>query len=158
MKGIIPRITEQIFASIMASPANLEYLVKVSYMEIYMERIRDLLARMFQFSLSLCLEIIQSLTIKGSEYDRQQPRMIIYQYTKINNEEFTLKICQISTLVTLQKFMKLCVKVVALVQFQQLVREAAPLSSPPPTLFLFLGVENAHSISLSLYRHERRVF
>ncbi|BGP48766.1 hypothetical protein JCM10450v2_004642 [Rhodotorula kratochvilovae] len=44
MKGIIPRITEQIFASIMSSPANLEYLVKVSYMEIYMERIRDLLA------------------------------------------------------------------------------------------------------------------
>lgn len=26
MKGIIPRITEQIFASIMASPANLEYV------------------------------------------------------------------------------------------------------------------------------------
>lgn len=44
MKGIIPRITEQIFASIMASPGNLEYLVKVSYMEIYMERIRDLLS------------------------------------------------------------------------------------------------------------------
>lgn len=51
MKGIIPRITEQIFASIMASPANLEYLVKVSYMEIYMERIRDLLARTFSCSL-----------------------------------------------------------------------------------------------------------
>ncbi|GAA5966588.1 hypothetical protein JCM8115_006881 [Rhodotorula mucilaginosa] len=44
MKGIIPRITEQVFASIMTSPANLEYLVKVSYMEIYMERIRDLLS------------------------------------------------------------------------------------------------------------------
>ncbi|GAA5851767.1 hypothetical protein JCM8547_001202 [Rhodosporidiobolus lusitaniae] len=44
MKGIIPRLTEQIFASIMTSPANLEYLVKASYMEIYMERIRDLLA------------------------------------------------------------------------------------------------------------------
>ncbi|KAK4057209.1 hypothetical protein OIO90_001704 [Microbotryomycetes sp. JL221] len=44
LKGIIPRITEQIFASIMSSPANIEYLVKVSYMEIYMERIRDLLA------------------------------------------------------------------------------------------------------------------
>lgn len=43
-KGIIPRITEQIFDSIMSSPPNLEYLVKVSYMEIYMERIRDLLA------------------------------------------------------------------------------------------------------------------
>ena len=44
-KGIIPRITEQIFDSILSSPPNLEYLVKVSYMEIYMERIRDLLAR-----------------------------------------------------------------------------------------------------------------
>ncbi|SCV69779.1 BQ2448_1173 [Microbotryum intermedium] len=44
MKGIIPRITEQIFQSIMVSPGNIEYLVKVSYMEIYMERIRDLLA------------------------------------------------------------------------------------------------------------------
>lgn len=45
LKGIIPRITEQIFDSIMSSPPNLEYLVKVSYMEIYMEKIRDLLAR-----------------------------------------------------------------------------------------------------------------
>jgi kinesin family protein 5 len=45
LKGIIPRITEQIFASIAESDPNLEYLVKVSYMEIYLERIRDLLAR-----------------------------------------------------------------------------------------------------------------
>jgi kinesin family protein 5 len=52
MKGIIPRITEQVFASIMTSPANLEYLVKVSYMEIYMERIRDLLSRKSLFNLS----------------------------------------------------------------------------------------------------------
>jgi len=43
-KGIIPRIVEQIFASIMTSPGNMEYTVRVSYMEIYMERIRDLLA------------------------------------------------------------------------------------------------------------------
>jgi kinesin family protein 5 len=43
-KGVIPRIVEQIFASILASPANIEYTVRVSYMEIYMERIRDLLA------------------------------------------------------------------------------------------------------------------
>lgn len=42
-KGIIPRIVEQIFASIVASPMNIEYTVKVSYMEIYMEKIRDLL-------------------------------------------------------------------------------------------------------------------
>ncbi|KAH7135710.1 P-loop containing nucleoside triphosphate hydrolase protein [Dendryphion nanum] len=42
-KGIIPRIVEQIFASMIASPSNIEYTVRVSYMEIYMERIRDLL-------------------------------------------------------------------------------------------------------------------
>ncbi|MCJ1231071.1 Kinesin heavy chain [Toensbergia leucococca] len=43
-RGIIPRIVEQIFASILRSPGNIEYTVRVSYMEIYMERIRDLLA------------------------------------------------------------------------------------------------------------------
>lgn len=42
-KGIIPRIVEQIFASILSSASNIEYTVRVSYMEIYMERIRDLL-------------------------------------------------------------------------------------------------------------------
>lgn len=42
-KGIIPRIVEQMFASILSSPSNIEYTVRVSYMEIYMERIRDLL-------------------------------------------------------------------------------------------------------------------
>ena len=42
-KGIIPRIVAQIFASILSSPGNIEYTVRVSYMEIYMERIRDLL-------------------------------------------------------------------------------------------------------------------
>ena len=42
-KGIIPRITEQIFDSIMRSDASIEFTVKVSYMEIYMEKIRDLL-------------------------------------------------------------------------------------------------------------------
>lgn len=42
-KGIIPRMIEQIFASILASAQNIEYTVRVSYMEIYMERIRDLM-------------------------------------------------------------------------------------------------------------------
>lgn len=44
LKGVIPRITEQVFTSIVESDASLEYLVKVSYMEIYLERIRDLMA------------------------------------------------------------------------------------------------------------------
>ncbi|KAG1474622.1 hypothetical protein G6F56_000250 [Rhizopus delemar] len=41
-KGIIPRIVEQIFTSINDSPSNIEFTVKVSYMEIYMERVKDL--------------------------------------------------------------------------------------------------------------------
>ncbi|RDW79469.1 kinesin-like protein [Coleophoma cylindrospora] len=45
-RGVIPRIVEQIFASILSSPSSIEYTVRVSYMEIYMERIRDLLAPM----------------------------------------------------------------------------------------------------------------
>jgi kinesin family member 5 len=43
-KGIIPRIVEQIFDAIMVhGSASVEYTVGISYLEIYMERIRDLL-------------------------------------------------------------------------------------------------------------------
>ena len=45
LKGLIPRIVEQIFAAIVEADSNIEYTVKVSYMEIYMEKIKDLLAR-----------------------------------------------------------------------------------------------------------------
>jgi kinesin family protein 5 len=34
-RGVIPRIVEQIFASILSSPGTIEYTVRVSYMEIY---------------------------------------------------------------------------------------------------------------------------
>lgn len=43
LMGIIPRIVEGIFSKIQESPPSVEYLVKAAYMEIYMERIRDLL-------------------------------------------------------------------------------------------------------------------
>src|ERR1700753_2664154 len=43
-KGITPRIIEQIFDAILVhGSANIEYTVGIAYMEIYMERIRDLL-------------------------------------------------------------------------------------------------------------------
>jgi kinesin family protein 5 len=35
----------------MISPANMEFTVKVSYMEIYMEKVRDLLNRTFCYCL-----------------------------------------------------------------------------------------------------------
>ena len=43
-KGVIPRIVEQVFNAIMVhGSASVEYTVGISYLEIYMERIRDLL-------------------------------------------------------------------------------------------------------------------
>jgi kinesin family protein 5 len=43
MKGIVPRIVMQIFDAVDQADENLEFVVKVSFLEIYMERIRDLL-------------------------------------------------------------------------------------------------------------------
>ncbi|GMM33449.1 Smy1 protein [Saccharomycopsis crataegensis] len=42
-RGLIPRIADTIFDLIMLSSSDIEYTVGVSYMEIYMEKIRDLL-------------------------------------------------------------------------------------------------------------------
>lgn len=42
-RGVIFCIVEQIFVSIMISFSMIEYIVRVSYMEIYMERICDFL-------------------------------------------------------------------------------------------------------------------
>lgn len=42
-RGAIPRIVDMIFNMIAHSSTDIEYTVKVSYMEIYMERIKDLL-------------------------------------------------------------------------------------------------------------------
>lgn len=42
-RGVIPRIVDMIFATIASGNEEVEYTVKVSYMEIYLEKIRDLL-------------------------------------------------------------------------------------------------------------------
>lgn len=42
-RGAIPRIVDRIFEMIIQSSSDIEYTVRVSYMEIYMERIKDLL-------------------------------------------------------------------------------------------------------------------
>uniref|UniRef100_A0A6Q2Y950 Kinesin-like protein n=1 Tax=Esox lucius TaxID=8010 RepID=A0A6Q2Y950_ESOLU len=41
--GIIPRIAEDIFSHIFSMDENLEFHIKVSYFEVYMDKIRDLL-------------------------------------------------------------------------------------------------------------------
>ncbi|CAI5721698.1 unnamed protein product [Peronospora effusa] len=43
LQGIIPRTATEIFNNVMNADENMEFIVKVSYIEIYMERVRDLL-------------------------------------------------------------------------------------------------------------------
>ena len=43
MKGVVPRVVMNIFDHVEQADENLEFVVKVSFLEIYMERIRDLL-------------------------------------------------------------------------------------------------------------------
>jgi kinesin family member 5 len=43
LKGLVPRIVVALFQSIQQASEDIEFLVKVSYVEIYMEKIRDLL-------------------------------------------------------------------------------------------------------------------
>lgn len=47
MQGIIPRIVQDIFNHIYTMDTELEFHIKVSYFEIYNEKIRDLLDREF---------------------------------------------------------------------------------------------------------------
>jgi kinesin family protein 5 len=42
-KGIIPRLVEGIFSNIASAESTIEFTVKVSYVEIYNEKIRDLM-------------------------------------------------------------------------------------------------------------------
>lgn len=69
-KGIIPRIIEQIFESIQMAPVNMEFTVKVAYMEIYMEKVKDLLVRKFiLFVFFLFILIIYLTTTKTAAND-----------------------------------------------------------------------------------------
>ena len=42
-RGIIPRVAYDIFDKIYQQPEHMEFIIKISYIEIYMDRIRDLL-------------------------------------------------------------------------------------------------------------------
>ena len=42
-RGMIPRMVSLVFSQILAAPNEIEFTVKVSMIEIYMEKIRDLL-------------------------------------------------------------------------------------------------------------------
>lgn len=57
-RGIIPRIVQNVFYYIDLAPEALEFTVRVSYFEIYMERIRDLLCGTVLFC-ALCTMLIR---------------------------------------------------------------------------------------------------
>ena len=43
MRGIVPRALEALFSGVALADESVEFVFKVSYIEIYMEKIRDLL-------------------------------------------------------------------------------------------------------------------
>lgn len=67
-KGIIPRIIGQIFESIQDAPSTFEFTVKVAYMEIYMEKVKDLLVRMYlQYILKKTLFVSNLMYIAAND-------------------------------------------------------------------------------------------
>ena len=42
-QGVIPRIASDLFNKIYQKPENIEFIIKISYFEIYLDRVRDLL-------------------------------------------------------------------------------------------------------------------
>ena len=67
LQGVIPRIVNDVFNHIYSMEENLEFHIKCSYFEIYMDKIRDLLDRKCAYKLlfkdcqlnSTSIEIIQ---------------------------------------------------------------------------------------------------
>eukprot|EP01135_Chromosphaera_perkinsii_P011910 Nk52_evm27s2531 gene=Nk52_evmTU27s2531 len=63
-RGIIPRIAFDLFDSLALAPDCVEFSIKVSYLEIYMERIRDLLDVTKQ-NLQIHEDKVQGIYVKG---------------------------------------------------------------------------------------------
>ncbi|KAG5519572.1 hypothetical protein PMAC_001727 [Pneumocystis sp. 'macacae'] len=85
LKGIIPRIVSQIFKNIMESLSSIEYTVKVSYMEIYMEKIKDLLCPQNN-NLPIHEEKSRGVYVKGLREVYVSSLAEIYQIIKKGNQ------------------------------------------------------------------------
>ena len=71
LRGIIPRMTTHIFDYIMKADPSIEFLVRASYIEIYMEKIRDLLDGTF---IHIDHPIIHSIEIQFESERRKKQR------------------------------------------------------------------------------------
>lgn len=92
-RGIIPRIVHTIFEYILLAPETIEFTVRVSYIEIYLERIRDLFDGVLRI---LCWDEIESHlhSIVSSmndptDYICTQMQRITFKYMKILKKEST---------------------------------------------------------------------
>ncbi|ODV88186.1 hypothetical protein CANARDRAFT_26336 [[Candida] arabinofermentans NRRL YB-2248] len=67
LKGLIPRIFEQVFQCIQDSSNRIEYIVGVSYLEIYNDSLQDLLNPSNNNKLSISENKEDGIQVKGSE-------------------------------------------------------------------------------------------
>lgn len=84
-KGIIPRITEQIFTAIQNGSDSVDWLLRVSYMEIYMEQIRDLL-KPANSNLPIHEEKGKGVYVKGLSELYVQSADEVYEIMRIGGE------------------------------------------------------------------------
>ena len=64
LQGVIPRIVNDVFNHIYSMEENLEFHIKCSYFEIYMDKIRDLLDRKYTYKpLFKNFQLIQNIEI-----------------------------------------------------------------------------------------------
>jgi Kinesin motor domain len=64
--GITPRVVDAIFRSIEEAPDTTEFTIRVSYLEIYMERVRDLLNPLESTNLSIRQDAVRGIFVEGA--------------------------------------------------------------------------------------------
>uniref|UniRef100_A0A060T922 Kinesin-like protein n=1 Tax=Blastobotrys adeninivorans TaxID=409370 RepID=A0A060T922_BLAAD len=77
-RGAIPRMVDKIFDKILRSAGDIEYTVRVSYMEIYMERIKDLLNPQ-NANLSIHQDKTRGVYVKGLTEEYVASSQEVYQ-------------------------------------------------------------------------------
>ena len=66
LQGVIPRIVNDVFNHIYSMEENLEFHIKCSYFEIYMDKIRDLLDRKYTYKpLFKNFQLMQNRSLKS---------------------------------------------------------------------------------------------
>mmetsp|Transcript_37229 Transcript_37229/g.6650 ORF Transcript_37229/g.6650 Transcript_37229/m.6650 type:complete len:121 (+) Transcript_37229:326-688(+) len=88
LRGIIPRMVYTVFDMIRNSDSHIEYIVKVSYCEIYLERIKDLL-NPAKNNLRIKEDKTRGIYIDELTEEYAQNDQDIYDYMKVgtNNRE-----------------------------------------------------------------------